>query len=65
MKLTSTLIALLAASPALAHPSLAPHQHHEASTFSPMAAGIALGVVAVAVVAAPYVRAALSRVTAR
>lgn len=65
MKLTSTLIALLAATPVFAHPSMMPHDHGTATGFSPLAAGVALGLVAAAVLAAPYLRALLSRVTAR
>ncbi len=65
MKLTATLAALFAATPVLAHPMLTQHEHEVASAFSPLAAGIALGVIAVAVLAPPYVRAWFSRVTAR
>ena len=65
MKLTYTLLALVTATPALAHPSLLPHDHETTAAFSPLAAAVALAVVAVAVIAAPWLRAALTRVTAR
>ena len=65
MKLTYTLLALVAATPALAHPSMLPHDHDTTVAFSPLAAAAALAMVAVAVLAAPWLRAALTRVTAR
>ena len=65
MKPMLTLIAAVAASPALAHPSLAPHTHHETTAFSPAAAVVALGLVAAVVIAAPHLRNAMARVTAR
>ena len=59
MKRTATLIALVAATPALAH--------HEAHTtmFSSWAAVAALSLIAATVFAAPHVRDMITRVTAR
>ena len=65
MKPMLTLIAAVATTPALAHPSLAPHAHHEATTFSPVAAVTALALVGAVVLAVPHLRNAMARVTAR
>ena len=65
MKPMLTLIAAVATTPALAHPSLAPHAHNEATAFSPMAAIVALALVGAVVIAAPHLRNAMLRATAR
>ncbi|MEO0380410.1 MAG: hypothetical protein AAF252_09065 [Pseudomonadota bacterium] len=59
MKRTATLVAFVMATPALAH-----HETH-VTAFSPAAAAVAVGLIAVAVLAAPHVRAVFTRVTAR
>ncbi|MEO9574459.1 MAG: hypothetical protein ABJ263_04755 [Tateyamaria sp.] len=65
MKPMLTLIAAVATTPVLAHPSQSPHAHHEATTFSPMAAVVALALVGAAVIAAPHLRNVMASVTAR
>lgn len=65
MKRISALIAFVAATPALAHPSMVPHEHGAATAFSPAAGGVAFGLVALVVLVAPRLRAAMSRVTTR